>query len=359
MNSNQSQLIGFIPQIFEVILLTSTIPFLMTKAHAYHSQSPTLGMISSMVSASSISEIENILSQTHYAEVVNEIRPSVDLTQFEIALRRQYANLLTTFSRAADPKISFLLNAFSLLIEADNMQMIIHAILSNSDKEAIKPNIIPVGQHGMEHYERMVGTTTIDAALDFITNSTVNSAAREALKLSADPDEQMFYLSSALSHLSYSLLLKSTPLWMKKQVEILNLETIARAAKLEINPLPWMIKNNGYIYKSANTLSSMKSAREIFTYVQGRFIAPHLVQTALQASDNEIISVFEETALAERFYHHKRNFNIYSNRKESILDFFAIKKAEMEDIMRILLGKIKGVSNELIREMLMIPIYRR
>lgn len=342
-----------------VYIFTSTIPFLISKAHAYHSHAPTLGMITNMVQAPTVSEIENILQQTHYADVVNEHRPSVNLSEFEIALRRQYAKLLTTFTKAASPDVAKLLDAYSLLIEADNMRMILQAIMNDNVTDEIKQSIIPIGKYGMEYYERMMGTTTVEAAFDFISHPALNKAAREAIKMSNDPDEQIFYLSSALSHASYSLIFETSPNWIKRQVEILNLETAARAVKLGINPVPWMIPNNGKIFRMGPTIGTMKSVREVFSYVLNSFPVPHLVERALQAEESEMVSVFEESAQAERFYTHKRNFNIYGNRKESILDFFVIKKAELEDLTRILLGTIKGVSPDLIREMLMIPIYRR
>ncbi|MCE7736825.1 MAG: V-type ATPase subunit [Candidatus Heimdallarchaeota archaeon] len=340
-------------------IFNSTIPFLISKAHAYHSRAPTLGMITNMVQASSVSEIENILQQTHYADVASEHRPSVNLAEFEIALRRQYAELLTTFTKAASPDVTKLLDAYSLLIESDNMRMILQAVMNNSVSDEIKQAIIPIGKYGMEYYERMMGTTTVEAALDFVRHPALNKAAREALKMSNDPDEQIFYLSSALSHASYSLIFENSPNWIKKQIEILNLETTARAVKLGINPVPWIIPNNGLIFRMAPTLGAMKSVRDVFSYVLNSFPASHLVERALQAEENEMVSVFEENAQAERFHIHRRNFNIYGNRKESILDFFVIKKAEMEDLTRILLGTIKGVSPDLIREMLSIPIYRR
>jgi vacuolar-type H+-ATPase subunit C/Vma6 len=342
-----------------IAIFTSTIPFLISKAHAYHSQAPTLGMITSMVQAPSVSEIENILQQTHYADVVNEHRPSVNLSEFEIALRRQYATLLTTFTKAASPDVAGLLQAYSLLIEADNMRMILQGIMNDSLTEEIKQSIIPIGKYGMEYYERMMGTTTVEAALDFVAHPALNKAAREAFKMSNDPDEQAFYLSSALSHASYELIFEISPNWIRRQVEILNLETAARAVKLGINPVPWMIPNNGTIFRLGPILGAMKTVREVFSYVLNSFPVPHLVERALQADESEMVSVFEDNARAERFYTHKRNFNIYGNRKESILDFFVIKKAELEDLTRILLGTIKGVSPDLIREMLMIPIYRR
>ncbi|OLS29158.1 MAG: V-type ATP synthase subunit C, partial [Candidatus Heimdallarchaeota archaeon LC_2] len=165
-----------------ITIFTSTIPFLISKAHAYHSQAPTLGMITNMVQAQTVSEIENILQQTHYADVVNEHRPSVNLSEFEIALRRQYAKLLTTFTKAASPDVAKLLQAYSLLIEADNMRMILQAVLKESVTDEIKQSIIPIGKYGMEYYERMMGTTTVEAALDFISHPALNKAAREALK---------------------------------------------------------------------------------------------------------------------------------------------------------------------------------
>ena len=55
------------------IISTSTIPFLISKAHAYHSKAPSFQNIMAMVQAKSVGEIESILQNTHYAEIVNEV----------------------------------------------------------------------------------------------------------------------------------------------------------------------------------------------------------------------------------------------------------------------------------------------
>jgi len=74
---------------------------------------------------------------------------------------------------------------------------------------------------------------------------------------------------------------------------------------------------------------------------------------------HEIIAKLEDYASNYLFHHHVLNFNIRGNRKEAILDFFAIKRAEIEDISRILLSKIKGIPQDVIADMIMMPIYKK
>ena len=339
---------------------TSTVPFLIAKAHAYHSSSPTLEQVHSMAQANTLSEIESILQQTHYGKILSEVRPSVNLIDFEVALRRDYADLLTRYQRAASLDTSDMLKAFELTIEAENMNMILQAILRENVTDDLKNNIIPVGKFGMEYYERMMGTTRVDAAIDFILDRTLRKVAENAFQMSNDPDEQVFFLASGLSHAAYRNLHKIVPIWTKRVIETRNLITAARSVGMGIDPMPWMMDNGGPMYKAGPMFANMKSTREIFTYaLNHHFPYPHLIEMALGAEDDKMVTEFEHNTQLERYYYHRRSFRIFGNRNESILDFFFIKKAEIEDISRILLGTLKGISTDTIMEMLALPLYRR
>lgn len=339
--------------------MSSTVPFLMTKAHAYHSNSPTLSHINGMLNATSVVEIEAILANTVYAHLVTEARPSIDLTKFEIALRRDYAQLLSTYVVAADPTISELLIAFAMLIEADNMTLILQAIIRKNADDSILESIIPVGRFGLPHYKRMLDTTTVEAASDFIIYPKLRKAVQTALTKSDDPDYQIYYLASALSHASYEILQKVAPQWVKNQVELLNLQTICRAIKLDIKPNEWLIPNFGIINRYRSILVGMLTPRDVLNFVLPHFFIKRPLRLALEADDDKIVEVLEEASLEYQYHKHQKNFTIYGLKKESILDFFAIKKAEIEDISKIILGTIKGIPSETVEGMLKMPIYRR
>lgn len=312
-----------------------------------------------MLNAQDINEIENILQSTGYASILNEVRPSVNLTQFEVALRRKYAKLLALFEVAASPKITTLLHAYSMRIEAENISLILQAIIRNNVSDNLINIIIPVGKFGLPHYRRMMEFTKAELATDFIIDLKLRKVAQKALNLSEDPDEQIFFLSSALSHASFLILQKVVPNWIRREIEFLNLETAARAVKLGIDTKSWMIPNNGIVNRHESAISSMKTPREVLSYFLPLFPVSKPLEYALQAQDDEIISVFEENVLLYLFHRHNRNFRVHGRRIEAILDFFAIKRAEIEDISRILLSSFKDIPTEKIQGMVMFPIYRR
>ncbi len=311
-----------------------------------------------MLSAKNIFEIETILQSTGYKTIVNEVRPSADLFEFEVALKRNYARLLTLYKRAASPIIKNLLYAYSMKLEAENINLILQAIIRNNVSEDLIKIIIPIGKFGLPHYQRMMEITKVELATDFILDLKLRKMTQKALSISEDPDEQVFYLSSALSHGSFVILQKVIPNWIRNEIEFLNLETVARAIHMEVDPDPWMINNNGIVNRHKSAISSMKSPREVLSYFLPLFPVSAPIELALQASDQDLIPTFEDNALLYLFHQHQRNFKVHGNRKESILDFFSIKKAEIEDLDRILLSSFKGISTEKIQGMLMFPIYR-
>jgi vacuolar-type H+-ATPase subunit C/Vma6 len=243
-----------------------------------------------------------------------------------------------------------------MIIEAENMDLIFQAIIRDNVTEELEQIIIPVGKFGMRHYRRIMENTDPNVATDFIIYPELRKAAQKALNKSTDPDEQIFHLGSAFSHTSFSILADVAPKWIKLEADFLNLETICRAIKLGINPDPWLIPDIGVVYHQRAGLSSLGSAEDVISYMVSKFPVSRPLQAALE-SDDPVVRL-EDEALKYIYYQRKRHFSLYGNRKEAILDFFSIKQAEIEDISRILLAKLRSIPAERVRSMLY-PIYKR
>lgn len=338
-------------------MVVSSSPFLITKAHAYHSRSPSFQQISAMLSASNVSDVENILQYTNYGDLLKIVRPSVDLADFEKEMRAKYASLLHLFKRAAPKGIAELLEAFSVIIDAENINLIMQAIIRKNISEDLEKTITPVGALGMDHYRRMMKSATVEIASDFIPYPAVRKAVQKALKQSDNPDDQVFYLSSALSHTSFAMLQEIAPRWIKLEIGFLNLETICRAINLGIDAKDWMIPHRGVVNRFSSVLNQMNSPREVLTYILPHFPVKAPLKLALAADDKDVVAVLEDAALSYLHAQHRHRFYLV-NRAESLLDFFALKKAELEDITRILFSKLKGIPAEEIQGMLY-PIYKR
>lgn len=332
-------------------------PFLITKAHANHARSPDSQQISAMLNASKVTDVENLLQNTSYGEILSIVRPSVDLPAFEKEMRKSYANLLHLYKRSAPKHIAKLLDAYSIIIDAQNMDIITQAIVRQNVDTDLESIIIPVGKLGMDHYRRMMKSANVEIASDFIPYPSVRRAVQNALKLSENPDDQVFYVSSALAHTSFTMLNNLTPKWIRVEIELLNLETVCRALNLGIDAKPWMIPSRGVVNRYEPVLSSMKSPREAINYILPHFPVQAPLKLALAADDLDVVAVLEDAALSYLYARHYHRFYLV-NRPESILDFFAIKKAEIEDISRLLFSKLKGIPAEEIRGMLY-PIYKR
>ena len=333
----------------------SIVPFLIAKAHANHSQSLNGNQMNSMITAEKLTDVENIIQGTRYGHLLNEVRPSVDLPQFEIHLRRDYARLLNIYRNAATGRVKDLLNAFTISVEAENMDMIFQAIIRDNVDENLNRIIIPVGKFGTHHYKRIMENTDPMIATDFILYPELRKAAQVALNQSNDPDEQVFLLSSALSHTAYSILGKVAPKWITDEINLLNLETICRAINLDINVDEWLIPNIGNIYRQRRYLMNLANPRDVLNYLAPKFNPSQPLQLALNADD--VVVKLEDEVLNYLYFQRYRNFMLFGTREEAILDFFSIKRAEIDDISRVMTSKIlrKTTVSEL-REMVY-PIY--
>jgi len=336
-------------------IIMSIVPFLIAKAHANHSKSPTQSQINSMITSERIIDVENILQNTGYGKLLNEVRPSVDLPQFEINLRREFARILHVFRTASDNSTRELLDAFAISIEATNMDHIFQAIIRNNVTEDLEKIIIPVGKFGMSHYRRIMDFNNVDTAVDLIVYPELKIAATKALQSTSDDDERIFLLSSAFSHAAYSKLGRVAPNWVKTEANYLNLETICRAVNLGIDSDNWLIPKIGSVYKLRKTLSNLNSTRDILTYMSTRMSPSRPLINALNSDD--MISKLEDEVLQLIYYQRFKNFILYGNRKEAILDYFSIKKAEIEDISRILTSKLLHNDQTAELRRMIYPIY--
>ena len=101
----------------------------------------------------------------------------------------------------------------------------------------------------------------------------------------------------------------------------------------------------------------MSRVKDVLSFMLPHFSIKQPLRMALNADDDKVVIALEDSVHLWLHQKHKRNFMININRAESILDFFAIKKAELADISRILLGTAKQVPTETIQELITWPIY--
>jgi hypothetical protein len=74
-------------------------------------------------------------------------------------------------------------------------------------------------------------------------------------------------------------------------------------------------------------------------------------------NSDDMISKLEDEVLQLIYYQRFKNFILYGNRKEAILDYFSIKKAEIEDISRILTSKLLHNDQTAELRRMVYPIY--
>lgn len=331
--------------------MTSTLPFLMAKAKSHLAKTPTIASIQAMISASSVSEAEGILSGTVYGDLISIARPSVNLIAFEGALRRQFAELLHTYNKAASIQASQMVQAFITRIEANNLQILFRAIIHDEAENDLLNYIIPVGKFGIKHYTRFIQSKNPTLAAELITIPELKRGVLQALNKSSNEDEIVYYVTTALEHASYQFTQKFTN-YLRFDVDLLNIETVMRAIDLGIDPVFWIIPNYGIVAANIDVLSRMNTPRDAATYILNKVPFSSAIRTSLDAPDDRMISVLEREVDITLINRKRRNFSIFVNRKEALLDFFALKLAQIEDISRILLAKTNNMSEEKIKRAL-------
>ena len=140
---------------------------------------------------------------------------------------------------------------------------------------------------------------------------------------------------------------------MKSEVDLLNLETVLRAINLGIDPKSWIVPKYGVVAKNIDTLSRMSSPRDVITFILNKVPFSRSLRKALEATDSSLIASIEREIDIALVRTRKKNFAIFNLRKEALIDFFALKLAEMDDIGRILLGKMNNMPVDQIKNSLL------
>ncbi len=332
--------------------MTFILPYLIAKAKADMGNSPSKGLISTILGIDSIVEIENMMVSTNYGEVFTRHRPSQNIIEFEGGLRKQHAERLLTFRKNASPRVRNMLDALIMLEEAENLKLIFRAFLSDDRNEDLLNYIVPVNKYGITHYKRMLQVASPELATDLITYSELKKAAREALSFGGNEEEQLFHITSSLEHAAYTYLFKQSKS-LKTYIDMQNLMTVCRASTLEIDPTKWIIPNKGVIANNIDSLKRFTTPREIITWALHRVPFTNYLQKALEVqTEDGIVGALEKQIEIAFINTHRLNFSVFMTDPISIFSYFELKKAELKDISRIVLGKYGGLEYDTIREAL-------
>ncbi len=332
--------------------VTTTLPFLIAKAKADMGNSPSHSLIYSILGVDSIGEIENMMASTSYGDVFTSHRPSKDIIEFEGGLRRHFAKKLLSFRRNASPKVRDMIDAIIVLIEADNLKLIFRSIISKEQDEEILSFIIPVNKYGFNHYRRMFQVASAELATDLIAFKELKRAVRNALSHSGTEEEMLFYITSYLEHEAYSFIYKQSKSF-KTILDMQNLMTVCRASLLDIDPTQWIIPNKGIVANNIEVLKRYSSPREILNWVLYKVPFTDYLVKALEApNDDQLISTLEKQIELAFIRKNRQMFAIFTTQVESIWSYFELKKAEMNDISRVILGKVTGLEVDTIRNAL-------
>ena len=332
--------------------MTATIPYLITKARAHSGTIPSLRKVKTMIDSPTVSVIETLLSSHEfYNEILQKARPTVDIIMFESELRKQFAAMLNTYAQGASPKAKMMIKAFKYKIEAQNLQILYRALVGGDTDHQILNYVVPVEKFSMNNYARILNSTSLKSSIDFILYPELRKPINKAIETTKDDEELIFYIVSELEHAAYQFIYKENRK-IKAEVELLNLETVARAISLEINPENWIIQGIGKVAQSIDDLKRFNSPHEVIrTMLNVLPFANHFADV-LNAKDENIISLLERKVNLALIQVHKKNFRIFGLQKEALFSFFSLKLAETQDISKIIFGKSSSITKEKISQSL-------
>ena len=332
--------------------MSGSTPYLVSKARAHMGSSPSIHTMKVLINSKSVSEAENNLSSCpFYDDVIKANRPSIDLIAYEGEIRKSYAKMLHTYGVGASIDVAPIIESFKLKLEVENLQILFRALINDERDPDLLKYVVPVGRYGLKHYQRILNSSTPELALDFIYQKKLRNQILTAIKSSENKDELMFYISSSLEQVLYEFT-SSHVKSIRSEIELLNLETVARAISLGVSPGKWIIKGKGKVAKRINQLEQYTSPLDaILSMINDVPHSAH-IRKVVNSSKETIISDLEKQVDVALNSFHRSNFKIFSSRPEALYSFFFLKYSEMRDISKVFLGKQSGVTDERIKSSL-------
>lgn len=313
-----------------------------------------------------IAEISRLLGESTYqkemAELAGRIK-GVDL--IEHATYRNMARSFRSILDMSNGQLHDMVAANLTRWDYWNLKVILRAKTFGADVESIKEELVPAGKESMAFLSKLATMETVEEILEAFANEEGIIFPPQLLE-SIEADNKLACLEDFLDKMYYQNLLdsidpssKPTRLFkdfIRMEIDIINVETIL---KLKMENVPGDLIMNFFIegglqldLKLAKKLANAESLEAMAADMKGLDFYGEIAEFIKSETKTlrKLVSTLERYKLrkAKRFSH------LYPLSVIPILDYMINKKIEVDNIRIIARGKMSGLDNHIIKELLVI-----
>ncbi len=311
-----------------------------------------------------IPEIARFIGEGQYAEEVLALGTrfsGVDL--IEMATRNNLAKVFTQIYELSEGHLRDMISRYLDRWDVWNVKSIMRGKFSGSTKEEIWETVIPAGSFAEEYLRNLLEMGTIEEIVEGLTGTIYWEALNE-VEGEVKESGSLAPFEDALTHRYYSYLLEAIPPtiepnirfrnFIRREIDALNLKTLLRV-RFEDVEIKRDVFISGGLQIPKEDLEGLIDAplERVEAELKGTAfavaVAP-LLKEIEKKGLNEAIRTIEKIHLSRASkYSHIHPLSILP-----VLDYFSRKEREVENIRIIARGKQAGLSEDVIKELLVI-----
>ncbi len=312
----------------------------------------------------SIPEIARFLGEREYKTEMLQLGArysGVDL--IEMATSRNLAKVYNQLYEYSEGQLRTMVARYLDRWDLQNIKTIVRAKTYGATKAEVEEDLVPAGSFSEEFLRTLIETETLEAVFDDLAG-TIYASALDILGLTPSQVRNWAEWEDLVSRLYYQDLLSSIPPsteanrlmrdWVQRDIDIVNLKTVLRtwAAKASFDRdifLPGGLEMTTEELEEMVRFDKAQLLQRLSDYTFYEDIAADLEQveaTGVGALLRKVEKVHLKQAAR---YSHLHPLSILP-----VLDFIVRKDREVQNIRLIARGKESGLSNDVIRSLLVV-----
>ncbi len=329
--------------------------YLLARARAVQADSVNQEIVDRMLDALSLAEIKSILEDTVLAPYLQDWDPEKGAAdQFELALRTYYGDLLYTFMVGTDNTVKSLIKPYLEYLELENVKIIMKALYFGWDEKTVMEMIAPSKARSAEYFKRILDNESYEIAPDYVLFENLR---QELINL--HNREKNVQTLGFLSDLLERKILENLPLYgidVSEENFFRNVMIVLRAlqARIDLSSIPFELYPSSH-HDILQQAQQMETVHEAFFFLsqqtpigkvfkKDQSFIPEDPYTLMAELERSIQRYLVSKSLAA--------FSISLNPPKSLIGFINLKRTELEDVARIVIGKSSGIPQEKIRSTL-------
>ncbi len=311
-----------------------------------------------------IPQIARSIGEGQYAEEILNLGAKlsgVDL--IEMATRNNLAKVFTQIYEFSEGHLRTMISRYLDRWDVWNIKSVLRGKFSGSTNEEIWETIVPAGSFRTQFLESLVELETIDEIIDGLEGTIYWESLKE-VEDKVEASGTMAPFEDALTHKYYSYLLEVIPpttepnvrfrRHIQREIDTLNMKTLLRVRYIQC-------EIEGEVFVKGGLEILVADLNDMIGLPIEQLEA-RLKGTSFQAVVSPLLKDIEEKGLSDVMralekslirratkYSHIHPLSILP-----VLDYFSRKEREVENIRIIARGKQAGLSNDMMKEMLVV-----